>query len=100
MTTSAFLLESSPDIFLIEFATAADAHSYVISTELADSTAAGVTIKSAVPGVADGMAVGGTAVDKDGNTLVLAASGSTEIGGCASRGGALPLSRLSLASPT
>jgi hypothetical protein len=58
------------DVFLIEFATAADAHSYVISLEQADSTAAGVTIKSAISGVADGMVVGGTAVDKDGNTVV------------------------------
>jgi hypothetical protein len=63
---------AASDVFLIEFATAADAHSYVISTEQSDSTAAGATIKSAVSGVADGMVVGGTAVDKDGNTLVRA----------------------------
>jgi hypothetical protein len=56
-------------IWLIQFATAADARSYTLSTESADSADPANKVKLAVNGVGDGMYIADPTLDQDGNTF-------------------------------
>lgn len=56
-------------IWLIQFATAADARSYTLSTESADSADPANRVKLAVPGVTDGRYLANPQLDQDGNTF-------------------------------
>jgi len=56
-------------IYLAQFATAADARSYMLFTESGDLGVPSVTSHVPVPGVSDGMAVQHAKLDKYGNTF-------------------------------
>ena len=56
-------------IYLAQFATAADARSYVLFTEAGDLEASTVTRHLPLPGVSDGLVVQHGALDKYGNTF-------------------------------
>jgi hypothetical protein len=56
-------------IYLIQFATAADARSYTLSTESADSAEPANKVKLTVNGVGDGMYIADPGLDRYGNTF-------------------------------
>jgi hypothetical protein len=56
-------------IWLIQFAAAADALSYTLSTESADSADPANKVKLSVPGVSNGIYLADPKLDQDGNTF-------------------------------
>jgi hypothetical protein len=56
-------------VWLIQFGTAADARSYILSTEQADTVTPASKEKFRVAGVRDGLGFAGPALDKHGNTF-------------------------------
>jgi hypothetical protein len=56
-------------VWLIQFGTAADARSYTLATEQGDAADPANTDKFTVAGVADGMGLARSALDKYGNTV-------------------------------
>jgi hypothetical protein len=60
---------TSVSIWLIQFATAADARSYTLSIESADSADPANKVKLTVTGVGDGRYLADPALDHDGNTF-------------------------------
>jgi hypothetical protein len=72
---------STTSVWLIQFGTAADARSYTLATEQGDAADSPNTDKFTVAGVADGMGLARSKLDKYGNTLtdLLGDAGNTSM---------------------